>query len=138
MQVEMSFERGYCRPECVKCSEVCPTGAIQRITVENKSSTQIGQATWIKQNCVVFTDEAECDSCAWHCPVGAITMVDIHPDDAKDNSNNANNNSDKPDNRKFPMINTERCIGCGACEYLCPSRPYSAIYVEGQNMHRMV
>ena len=31
MQPEMSYERGYCRPECTRCSEVCPTGAILRI-----------------------------------------------------------------------------------------------------------
>ncbi|MDO4756273.1 MAG: 4Fe-4S binding protein, partial [Parabacteroides sp.] len=34
MQPEMSYERGYCRPECVKCSEVCPSGAIKPITKE--------------------------------------------------------------------------------------------------------
>ncbi|MBQ5394790.1 MAG: 4Fe-4S binding protein, partial [Alistipes sp.] len=33
-------------------------------------------------------------------------------------------------------IDTERCIGCGACEHLCPSRPFSAIYVEGNQTHR--
>ena len=44
MQPEMSYERGYCRPECVKCSEVCPTGAIKPITVADKSAIQIGHA----------------------------------------------------------------------------------------------
>jgi ferredoxin len=34
MQPIMSFERGYCRPECTRCSEVCPTGAItQKIDI---------------------------------------------------------------------------------------------------------
>lgn len=37
MQPEASYERGYCRPECTKCSEVCPAGAIQRITAADKS-----------------------------------------------------------------------------------------------------
>ena len=39
---------------------------------------------------------------------------------------------------KIPVVNAERCIGCGACENLCPSRPFSAIYVEGHVMHRTV
>lgn len=31
MQPTLSYERGYCRPECTKCSEVCPAGAILKI-----------------------------------------------------------------------------------------------------------
>ena len=42
------------------------------------------------------------------------------------------------DSLKIPIVNTERCIGCGACENLCPARPFSAIYVEGHQMHRTV
>ena len=53
MVPEMSYERGYCRPECTKFSEVCPTGAIRPITKEDKSSVQIGHAVWIAANCVV-------------------------------------------------------------------------------------
>lgn len=124
MQPEMSFERGYCRWECTRCSEVCPTGAINLITKEEKSATQIGHAVWIKENCVPLTDGVDCGNCARHCPAGAILMVASDPD-----------MSDSP---KIPVINTERCIGCGACENLCPSRPFSAIYVEGHEMHRMI
>ena len=46
MQPEMSYERGYCRPECTKCSEVCPAGAILKLTPADKSATQIGHAVW--------------------------------------------------------------------------------------------
>ena len=124
MQPEMSYERGYCRPECTRCSDVCPTGAIRPITVEDKSSTQIGHAVWVKKNCVVLTDGVACGNCARHCPVGAIQMIPSEPGN--------------PDSLKIPAVNVERCIGCGACENLCPSRPFSAIYVEGHEMHRMV
>lgn len=124
MQPESSYERGYCRPECTKCSEVCPAGAILPITTADKSAIQIGHAVWIKDNCVPLTDGVECGNCARHCPVGAITMVLSVAGD--DNS------------PKVPVVNTERCIGCGACENLCPSRPFSAIYVEGHERHRIV
>ena len=124
LQPEISYERGYCRPECTKCSEVCPTGAINRIDRALKSSTQIGHAVWVKENCVPLTDGVSCGNCARHCPSGAITMV------ASDAGN--------PDSPKIPAINTERCIGCGACEYLCPARPAGAIYVEGQENHRII
>ena len=124
MQPEMSYERGYCRPECTKCAEVCPAGAIRPITKADKSAIQIGHAVWIKENCICITDDVECGNCARHCPVGAIQMVASDPEN--------------PESRKIPVVNTERCIGCGACENLCPSRPFSAIYVEGHIMHRTV
>lgn len=124
MQPESSYERGYCRPECTRCSEVCPAGAIVKITAADKSAIQIGHAVWVKENCVPLTDGVECGNCARHCPVGAIQMV---PSD-----------KDNPDSPKIPVVNDERCIGCGACENLCPARPFSAIYVEGHQVHRTV
>lgn len=124
MQPEMSYERGYCRPECTKCSEVCPAGAIHPVTTADKSAIQIGHAVYLYENCVVNTDGVECGNCARHCPTGAIQML---PGIAND-----------PNSPKLPVVNTERCIGCGACEYLCPARPFSAIYVEGHQSHRNV
>ncbi|MDL2238779.1 4Fe-4S binding protein [Bacteroidales bacterium OttesenSCG-928-K03] len=123
MQPEMRFESGYCRPECTKCSEVCPTGAIKRIDTTEKSSTQIGHAVYIRRNCVVRQDGVSCGNCARHCPTGAIHMIK--------NGNSANA-------LEFPVVDKEICIGCGSCEYHCPARPFSAIYVEGHEVHRMI
>lgn len=124
MQPESSYERGYCRPECTRCSEVCPAGAIRPITRADKSAIQIGHAVWVKENCIPLTDGVACGNCERHCPVGAITMV---ASDAE--------NQESP---KIPVVNTEKCIGCGACENLCPARPFSAIYVEGHERHRTI
>lgn len=124
MQPEMSYERGYCRPSCTTCSEVCPAGAITKVTPEQKTSIQIGHAVWIGQNCVPLRDGVTCGNCAKHCPSGAITMMHYDPDDES--------------SPKIPIINEERCIGCGACEHVCPARPFSAIFVEGNLIHREV
>ncbi len=124
MQPVMSYERGYCRPECNRCSEVCPAGAIKPIETEVKASTQIGHAVWIKKNCIPLTDGVSCGNCARHCPTGAIEMVLSDPD-----------NEESPE---IPVVNEAICIGCGACENLCPARPFSAIYVEGHEVHKEV
>lgn len=124
MQPEMSYERGYCRPECTKCSDVCPAGAIISITKEEKSSTQIGHAVVDLSLCVVNTDEVSCGNCARHCPAGAIMMV-------RKDANDSNS-------LFIPTVNEEKCIGCGACENLCPSRPISAIHVEGHEVHKTI
>ena len=124
MQPEMSYEKGYCRPECNKCSQVCPTGAIKPISVEEKSSIQLGHAEWVRDNCVVITDDVECGNCQRHCPTGAITMILSDYRDTK--------------SRKIPSVNKHLCIGCGACENLCPARPFSAIRVKGYTNHRTI
>ena len=117
MQPEMSYERGYCRPECTRCSEVCPTGAIRRITREEKTQYHIGTARIDRDLCVA-EDGTRCGNCARHCPAGAITMVTIEDRGVR-----------------VPTVNTELCIGCGACENHCPARPVSAITVNGRYEH---
>ena len=124
MQPSMSYERGYCRPECTRCADVCPTGAIRPISLPDKSSIQIGHAVWIKENCLPVTDGVDCNNCERHCPTGAITMIQL--DGADEMS------------PMVPAVNEARCIGCGACENLCPARPFSAIYVEGHEVHRTI
>ena len=124
MQPTMSYERGFCRPECTRCSEVCPAGAILPIDVAQKSGIQIGHAVWVRDNCVILADGVECGNCARHCPSEAIMMVPSDP-----------NNDESP---MVPAVDRAKCIGCGACEYVCPARPFSAIYVEGNEQHSSV
>lgn len=121
MLPEMSYENGWCRPECTKCSEVCPAGAILEITPEEKTAIHVGTASVDLDLCVVNRDNVHCGNCARHCPAGAIMMVRKNPDD--ENS------------LRIPTVLEDRCIGCGACEFLCPSRPYSAIHVNGRIDH---
>ena len=123
MQPQMSFEHGYCRPECTVCSEVCPAGAIKPVSAPVKSSTHIGHAVWVHDLCIPIVDGVSCGNCARHCPAGAIDMVLSDPNDEL--------------SLRVPAVNEERCIGCGACEHLCPSRPLSAIFVEGHENHRV-
>ena len=121
MQPEMGYEKGYCRPECVRCSEVCPSGAIVKITPEEKTSIHIGRAKVNRDLCIVEDKGVKCGNCARHCPSGAIKMVPRDPED--------------PDSPKIPAVDESLCTGCGACEFLCPVRPISAIHVDGYYNH---
>ena len=116
----MSFERGFCRVNCVSCSLICPTGAIRPISMEQKSAIQIGRALVDGERCIITTDKVVCTACSRGCPTGAATLVG------------------KEGGPKRLAVNPERCIGCGACEYLCPVRPLAAIRVEGNLEHRRV
>ncbi|MDE6464737.1 MAG: 4Fe-4S binding protein [Muribaculaceae bacterium] len=124
MQPEASYENGFCRPECTRCSDVCPTGAILPVSREEKSSIQIGRAVWVRENCLPASEGVHCGNCARHCPVGAISMIRPATGGRR--------------RLRIPSVDTERCIGCGSCEYHCPARPFSAIYVEGNRRHRII
>ena len=116
----MSFERGFCRVNCVTCSTLCPTGAIQPITIEQKATIQVGRAVTDAERCIVATDEVQCTACSRICPTGAAALVGGN------------------DGRlKRLAVDSERCIGCGACEYVCPARPLAAIRVVGNHDHRV-
>ena len=116
MQPEMSFEKGFCRPECTRCSELCPTGAIRKITKEEKTEYHVGTAGVNVDLCLEATGKSPCGKCAEVCPTGAIAMV-------------------RQDKTRRPAVSEEICIGCGKCEYLCPVRPVSAITVNGKSQH---
>jgi len=117
MQPRMDYHTSFCNYECVICSEVCPTGAIKYILPETKKLNQLGKAVFVKDNCIVYTEETACGACSEHCPTKAVDMLEPHK------------------NLKAPKLNDKICIGCGACEYACPTKPYKAIYVEGNPIH---
>jgi len=117
MQPRLDNHVGFCNYECTLCSDVCPTGAILPISKEDKKLTQLGKAQFVKSNCIVETEGTDCGSCSEHCPTKAVHMVDYK------------------NNLRIPEVDEDICIGCGACEYACPTHPYKAIYVEGNPVH---
>ena len=52
-------------------------------------------------------------ACSEHCPTQALSMIPFK------------------DGLTIPHIDTEICVGCGGCEYVCPARPFRAVYIEG-------
>lgn len=141
MQPEVSFERGYCRPECTRCSEVCPTSAIQPVTIEERTAIQVGHAVWTRNLCVPVKDGKPCGLCSRKCPAGAIQMVPLQAGVHRDGRRWLDaDNKEIPRNKVLliPVVNEEKCIGCGACENLCPSNPISAIHVEGHEVHKEI
>lgn len=116
MQPEMSYEKGFCRPECTRCSELCPAGAIRKISREEKTQYHIGYAHVNTELCLMATGKSTCGKCVQACPSGAVVLI-------------------KDGDTRRPVVAEEICTGCGACEYLCPVRPISAITVNGMYNH---
>lgn len=112
LQPRLDFDKGYCLYECTRCTEVCPTGALTHLKKEEKGKTQMGKAVLLKEHCIVYEKELACTACTEHCPTKA---VDGFP---------------YKNGLMAPEVETSACVGCGACEHVCPVRP-KAIYVEG-------
>jgi ferredoxin len=123
MQPQMNFRAGHCNYDCTICMDICPSSAILPLSMEQKKLTQVGVAKFIKENCVVYTDNTDCGACSEHCPTKAVDMVPY--------PNPANKKL------KIPEMKADYCIGCGGCEHACPTKPYKAIYVDGNPVHKL-
>ena len=106
----LSFEIGKCEFECKRCSSLCPNGALQDFpTLRKKQLTRIGMVEYFRDRCVVTLDNRDCGACAEHCPTGALQMVPYK------------------DGLTIPKVFAEYCIGCGSCQYICPTRPHAMV-----------
>ncbi len=109
------MRRGACDPNCLACGNVCPTGAIRRLDAQEKPWAKIGNAVLIPETCVAWEQDRACLVCDEHCPFGAIEWIDEGAE-------------------RRPVVNENRCNGCGQCEEACPVEGTSAIrvFVAGQ------
>ena len=101
----VDFESGYCQEECVACGQVCPTGAIARLTPEKKARVPIGLAKFDLEKCLLYYNR-ECSICRRECSYDAISFVW----------------SDE-EYLKIPTIDEKLCVGCGRCVAFCPGEP---------------
>lgn len=115
----LSYKKHFCGYDCNACTQVCPNYALLPLTMEEKKLCQIGRAKFSLRNCVVFTDKTDCGACDEHCPTKAITMIPY-----------------KKTGLYIPKLDRDICIGCGACEYICPAVPVKAMIVEANEVHK--
>lgn len=118
---------GYCEYNCTLCGQVCPTGAIRRLSLEEKHKTVIGIAVFDKNRCIPFARGEECLVCEEHCPTGEKAIVfDVRPVQVGDEERLI----------KLPRVVRKLCIGCGICETRCPVEGISPIRVTNEGESR--
>lgn len=118
MQPKMDFEHGFCNFDCTVCTEVCPNGALLKLTKQEKHTLQVGRVVFVEENCIVYSQGTSCGACSEHCPTQAVSMQPYK------------------NGLTIPVVHPDICVGCGGCEYVCPVRPFRAIYIEGNPVHQ--
>jgi ferredoxin-type protein NapF len=111
------YEKDYCREDCARCTQVCPSGALRSLNLKQKTQYVIGEALLDGPVCLLATGKRDCDACVKACPFGAIR---IHWDEEQYVA--------------YPMIDYRKCNGCGACEIACPVEGTKAIRVWSRHV----
>lgn len=120
---------GYCEQNCVLCGQVCPTGAIRSIPVQEKIGAppydrphKLGTAFYDRGRCLPWAMHIECIVCEEMCPTSPKAIwyksVDIRDRDGETLR------------LKQPYVDPRLCIGCGICENKCPVEDKAAIRVS--------
>ena len=117
----LDMDIGYCEYECTLCGQVCPTGAIRKLSAEEKKKIKIGQAFVDKNRCLPYAFGRPCIVCEEHCPVTdkAISVEEVE----------VKNDEGEKVVVQQPHIDPELCVGCGICQNKCPIKDRSGIYV---------
>ncbi|MBI5536124.1 MAG: 4Fe-4S binding protein [Deltaproteobacteria bacterium] len=128
---------GYCEHSCVLCGQVCPTGAIQKITEAHKLGigrppVKIGTAFYDHGRCLPWAMQTPCIVCEEFCPTSpkAIWVEEVEAP-VRDSKAGADHAAPAMRTVKLqrPHVDPSLCIGCGACEKVCPVQDQPAIYV---------
>lgn len=119
---------GYCDYECNRCGEVCPTGAIAALPVEEKKSTKIGLAAIDATRCIPYAYGRDCMVCEEHCPVPDKAIYFV--------ATEVTLRDGQPRELLQPRVDADKCIGCGICENVCPFKDKPAIRVTSANESR--
>lgn len=113
---------GYCEYDCVDCTRVCPTGALQRLDEQTKKLVRIGTAFVDKERCIPWVEGRPCAKCEEFCPLGekAIRMQEVE----------LISGPRKGKTVFAPFVVSDLCIGCGYCENACPVEGRAGIRVS--------
>jgi polyferredoxin/formate hydrogenlyase subunit 6/NADH:ubiquinone oxidoreductase subunit I len=124
----LSPPKGYCEYQCNLCGQVCPTGAIPRLTMEEKQSIKMGTAHFDKTRCIPWYYGENCMVCEEHCPVpekairfreATVWTIDGHKNTVLQ-----------------PYVVEDTCVGCGICAVRCPVEGLKGIYLTNAGERR--
>ncbi len=120
---------GYCEYNCTLCGQVCPTGAIQDLLVEDKHKVKMGTAFFDPERCIPYAWQRDCIVCEEHCPTDPKAIWFEEKEVMQRDGTKLT--------VKLPHVDPEQCVGCGICQNKCPVHDKRGIRVSsvGETRH---
>ena len=117
------FEQSYCEYACTLCGQVCPTGAIPRLTEEIKHTRPTGKSYFDHSRCLPWAEKTPCIRCEEMCPTPdkAIKILNTLKIKGKDG---------EEIEIQQPYVDRDLCVGCGICESNCTIEGVAGIRVQ--------
>jgi NAD-dependent dihydropyrimidine dehydrogenase PreA subunit len=105
-----------CESSCNACGQVCPTGAIRALTLEEKRMARMGLAIVNERTCLPFANREACQLCVDECNAAgyeAIEFMRVHTQ--------VDSQGLPIDGSGYlaPVVDPDRCVGCGLCQTRC-------------------
>ncbi len=105
-----------CESSCNACGQVCPTGAIRALPLEEKKVARMGLAIIDEGTCLPFANREACQLCVDECVAAgynAIEFTRVHTDI------DANGDPVEGSGHVAPVVLADKCVGCGLCQTRC-------------------
>ncbi len=105
-----------CDSSCNACTQVCPTGAIRALPLEEKRAARMGLAVVDERTCLPHAGREACQLCVDECAAAGYHAIEFIQVGTRAD---AEGNPIEGSGHLAPVVQAETCVGCGLCQTRC-------------------
>ncbi len=105
-----------CEPSCNNCGQVCPTGAVRALALEEKRAARLGLAQVDEKTCLPYAGRGACQLCVDECRMAGYNAIEFIRVGGEVNEKGE---PVEDSGRLAPVVREDRCVGCGLCQMRC-------------------
>jgi NAD-dependent dihydropyrimidine dehydrogenase PreA subunit len=105
-----------CESSCNACGQVCPTGAIRALELQEKKVARMGLAIVDRQTCLPFAQREACQLCVDECAAAGYHAIEFT---RVGTQGDEQGNPIEGTGFLAPVVLADKCVGCGLCQTRC-------------------